>query len=533
MIKPFIEHTSPLAHYTHKTFFCNQRDRFGKDLAALRWSIGLLIWPVLFVSVSCGPALAQKPAWAQKEVTSDIYRYREQEVIAKYYERHEVRPRTHLPFVARQIPQRELITLAPTAEKVRFRKYLSDSHWGIRFYEWRTCTRCHPRQAHDLHTARYKITCRQCHGGEPIAGIRHYYSPMHPRKRYTSVCAKCHKGSSASFATYVVHEPNPIAMGTQESFPALFYVFWLMVAIAAGTFLVFLPHTFMWGLREFWSIGAVKTSKVHRIKRFTPAQRLFHLLLMLSFTTQAATGLARMYIGTSWGRFLASLFGGYEQTLIIHWRVGLFLLILLGVHVLYVLSRIDWRRFPRSVYGPDSLLPRIEDLGQALQHVGWILGLSKPPRFDRWGYWEKFDYWAVFWGISILGGTGLILYNPTNSSLYMPGWMLNVLLWVHRIEAVLAIAHVTIIHFFIGHIRRHNFPMDLVMFEGSVDLEKTRHERPAWVERLEQQNALEGLITKSPPVSIRVVYYAFGFVMIIGCFYLLINGLVAGIGLLR
>ncbi len=68
----------------------------------------------------------------------------------------------------------------------------------------------------------------------------------------------------------------------------------------------------------------------------------------------------------------------------------------------------------------------------------------------------------------------------------MPGWVFNVLLWVHRIEALLAIAHVTTIHFFIGHLRRHNFPMDLAMFEGSVDLEKARHERPAWVERMEQ-----------------------------------------------
>ena len=146
-----------------------------------------------------------------------------------------------------------------------------------------------------------------------------------------------------------------------------------------------------------------------RIKRFTPAQRLFHLLLMLFFLIQAATGLARLYSATNWGRFLVSFFGGYDQALRIHWRVGLFMLALLGVHVLYVLISVDWRRFPKSVYGPDSLLPRKEDLVQALQHVGWLLGLRRPPRFDRWGYWEKFDYWAVFWGICILGGTGLVL----------------------------------------------------------------------------------------------------------------------------
>jgi cytochrome b subunit of formate dehydrogenase len=270
-----------------------------------------------------------------------------------------------------------------------------------------------------------------------------------------------------------------------------------------------------------------------RIKRFTPAQRLFHLLLMLSFATQAATGLSRLYIGTDWGRFLASLFGGYKQALTIHWWGGLFMLTLLGVHMLYVLSGIDWRRFPKSIYGPDSLLPRKEDLTQALQHVAWLLGLSKPPRFDRWGYWEKFDYLAVFWGICILGGTGLILFNPVFSSRYMPGWMLNVLLWVHRIEAILAMAHVFIIHFFISHIRRHNFPMDLAMFEGSVGMEKVRHERPAWVERLEEEGCLQNAITVSAPVTLRVVSYVFGFAIIIGCLYLLVNGLVNVRGLIE
>ncbi len=269
------------------------------------------------------------------------------------------------------------------------------------------------------------------------------------------------------------------------------------------------------------------------IRRFTPAQRLFHLLLMLSFVTQATTGLAQMYFGTHWGRFLASFFGGYKGALNIHKLGGLFMLVLFCIHALYMLIWIDWQRFPKSVYGPDSLLPRWEDFSQALQHVGWLLGLRKPPRFDRWSYWEKFDYWAVFWGIIILGGTGLILYNPMASSLYIPGWGLNVALWVHRIEASLAMAHVFIIHFFIGHLRRYNFPMDLVMFEGSIDLEKVRHERPAWVERLELQGTLKGLLDQSSPLYLRIVYYAFGFAILIGCLYLLVHGLATGGQLLR
>src|SRR5210317_1195468 len=94
----------------------------------------------------------------------------------------------------------------------------------------------------------------------------------------------------------------------------------------------------------------------------------------------------------------------------------------------------------------------------------------------------------------IIGVTGLLLAWPIAASRIMPGWGLNVALWVHRIEAILAMAHVFLIHFFIGHLRRHNFPMDRAMFEGSADLEAARHERPAWIARLEQSGKLDGVL---------------------------------------
>ena len=190
-------------------------------------------------------------SWAQTEVASKSYRYSERELAARSYERHEVKPRTYPVFVRGGIPQREAVTLSPIAEKIRRRKYLADSHWGLKFYERLTCVRCHPRQARNLHYIRAKITCRQCHGPEPIAGLSHYYSKMSPRRRHVFVCAKCHEGANRSFASYVNHEPSPIDLGTRKSFPLLFYVFWMMVALAVGTFAAFLPHAFMWGLREF------------------------------------------------------------------------------------------------------------------------------------------------------------------------------------------------------------------------------------------------------------------------------------------
>jgi hypothetical protein len=114
------------------------------------------------------------------------------------------------------------------------------------------CIDCHPKNRLNRHVIRGKKHCRQCHGPEPIAGIKHYYSSMNTNRRHAYVCAKCHEGASASYSSYMVHAPNPSTVDTQEVFPVLFYVFWFMVAIAFGTFAVFLPHTALWGIRELF-----------------------------------------------------------------------------------------------------------------------------------------------------------------------------------------------------------------------------------------------------------------------------------------
>lgn len=310
--------------------------------------------------------------------------------------------------------------------------------------------------------------------------------------------------------------------------------------------------------------------KKNRIIRFTPIQRVFHIGLIFSFLTQGCTGMARLYIETSWGKTLAWIFGGYESCLTIHKYSGIFMLCWFVFHITYLLFKLDWRHFPRSLFGPDSLLPRLEDLVQAFQHTGWILGvdrlirldrwgylkkldnllwkitelpplnrwsylkefdglismMTKSPQFDRWGYWEKFDYWGVFWGIPVLGITGLLLAYPLFASRIIPGWGLNVAIWIHRIEAILAMAHVFIIHFFIGHLRPHSFPMDRAMFEGSVDLDATRHEKPAWVARLEETGTIESCLVPLAPARRRAIFYIFGYAVITIGFFLLIGGLV-------
>ena len=58
------------------------------------------------------------------------------------------------------------------------------------------------------------------------------------------------------------------------------------------------------------------------------------------------------------------------------------------------------------------MVPQPQDAVDLYNHFKWFLGLGPRPQFDRWTYWEKFDYWAVFWGMAIIGGSGLLLWFP-------------------------------------------------------------------------------------------------------------------------
>src|SRR5438034_6608885 len=97
-----------------------------------------------------------------------------------------------------------------------------------------------------------------------------------------------------------------------------------------------------------------------------------------------------------------------------------------------------------------------------------------------------------------MGAAGLILWFPEAASRILPGWMFNVALFVHGAEATLAIGFIFAVHFFNGHLRPGKFPMDLVIFTGSLAEEELRHERAAQYERLSRTGALERLVTTAP-----------------------------------
>ena len=142
---------------------------------------------------------------------------------------------------------------------------------------------------------------------------------------------------------------------------------------------------------------------------------------------------------------------------------------------------------------------RWQDLWDIIGHVQMVSSAwGRGPVFDRWTYWEKFDYWAPFWGVTIIGLSGLMLWFPDVTASFLPGWVFNVATIFHGEEALLAALFLFTVHFFNNHFRPDKFPLDVVMFTGSVPLEEFKHEHTVEYNRLVETGELSKYLVDEP-----------------------------------
>ncbi|MEX2660443.1 MAG: cytochrome b/b6 domain-containing protein [Vicinamibacterales bacterium] len=245
------------------------------------------------------------------------------------------------------------------------------------------------------------------------------------------------------------------------------------------------------------TIERVPATSRHVI-RFSRTDRLMHGFLMFSFLGLALTGLPLLFSHAPWASALARMLGGVTVAGVLHRIFAVILIAVFVTHVARLLRRVYVEKDYSIFWGPSSMVPQPRDLQELRGHVLWFLGRGPRPAFERYTYWEKFDYWAVFWGMAIIGGSGLMLWFSEQFSRVLPGWVFNIALVVHGEEALLAVGFIFTIHFFNGHLRPEKFPMDMVIFTGSVPESELQHERAAEYERLRRSGDLERLAVKPP-----------------------------------
>lgn len=384
------------------------------------------------------------------------------------------------------------------------------------------CTECHTAQRptyrdtfHGQATALdYKLaaTCADCHTPHHNLPASDPLSSVH-RSNVVQTCATCHTNATASFASFNPHpEPNNPEKGFWI-YAVNTFMKWLLL-IVFGFFGI---HTVLWLQRSIVAMIRGETHKRIReeedqwVERFPRRHRITHVLIIISFLALAATGLPLMYSFTDWGKWLVEVHGGLGVTRFIHRLAAIITFVYAGYHLYFLIRKAfverDWSVFK----GPTSMLPRPQDVVDAFQMFRWFLYLGPKPKLDKFTYWEKFDYFAVFWGIPVIGLSGLMLWFPGFFSSFLPGEVLNIAMIVHSEEALLATAFIFAFHFFHNHLRPENFPMDLVMFTGRVRLSWFKEERPLEYERHVADGTLDDIIVPPPSKSFRAVARVFGF----------------------
>lgn len=373
--------------------------------------------------------------------------------------------------------------------------------------------------------------CYDCHGHHDILPA------SDPRSRLSTnnivaTCQQCHPGATMGFTQYQPHA-NPL---DSKGYPLLHLVFLAMTSLLVGTLLFFGVHTIAWLVRViFLYMHDSKKFREQKIAaqtggewftRFEPFERFLHFLVVTSFLTLVITGMPLKFYYTDWAKVLFHFMGGPETARAFHRLGAVVTFTYFTLHLSSLVARacrgrnhlrnpetgkMELQRLWPVLFSPDSMIPSLQDWHDLVAHNKWFFGKGPKPEFDRWTYWEKFDYFAVFWGVAIIGASGLIMWFPVFFTQFLPGWIINIALLVHSDEALLAAGFIFSIHFFNTHFRIEKFPMDTVIFSGRISKNEMLHERRRWYDRLVATGRLDDYRVRDEWLQWKNIARTFGY----------------------
>ncbi len=256
-------------------------------------------------------------------------------------------------------------------------------------------------------------------------------------------------------------------------------------------------------------MNGIKNGNVKmQYQRFTRLNRVLHILMIVSFLSLAMTGMTLKFSYTGWAKVLSHLLGGFESAGFIHRFAAVIMFGVFIAHLtdLFIRMRKEHKSVFKMIFDPDGLMFNKKDWKDFTGSMKWFLGMGERPQYGRWTYWEKFDYFAVFWGIFVIGSTGLSLWMPEFFTRFLPGWFINVATIIHSDEALLATGFIFTVHFFNTHLRPEKFPMDIVIFSGRMPVEELKLDRPDEYGRLQSAGTLDQFMVEPyPPIVIRAI----------------------------
>lgn len=350
-------------------------------------------------------------------------------------------------------------------------------------------------------------TCADCHTPHNNLPAEDPLSSVHAAN-LVSTCGKCHDGVTKSLISY---DPHNDPTNPDDNY-VVYIVWFFMTALLISVFAFFGVHDLLWLQRSL--VGVMRGEFEEKydktgqyVRRFTKANSRMHVVIIVTFLVLALTGLPLKFHSAPWAQTLMNLLGGVELAGLLHRVAAIGTFGYMLIHVGQVFVRWAINKEKGLFWGPNSMVPQPKDLRDFGANIRYFLYLGERPPGDRWTYFEKFDYLAVFWGVMIIGLSGLMLWFPGLFTRFLPGWALNAAYVVHSDEALLATGFIFVFHFFHTHLRPESFPMDPVVFLGKMPLQQMQAERPLEYQRLLDNNELEEHLVDAPtPEEFRRAY---------------------------
>ncbi|OGO19224.1 MAG: hypothetical protein A2144_08780 [Chloroflexi bacterium RBG_16_50_9] len=218
-----------------------------------------------------------------------------------------------------------------------------------------------------------------------------------------------------------------------------------------------------------------------KIRRFDVHQIIQHAGLMVSFLLLVFTGLPLKFPNLAVSQWWVGVWGGIEVTRTTHYVAAWMMAIVCLYHILYLGYTILILKRPFPV----KIVPGRQDMIEYYQEMTYYLGFRKEkPRIDRFSWKEKFDYWAIFWGMPVMFLSGFIMMYPVLVTKFLPGWIVPAALVAHSDEAMLALIWIVLVHVFFNHFTPSSFPLNTSIFTGKVLKERYKEDHPLEYERL-------------------------------------------------
>ncbi len=322
------------------------------------------------------------------------------------------------------------------------------------------------------HGSKTVANCASCHGDHQILPADDPRSTVSPN-RLVETCGSCHPGISTNVLAAPIHSEITLRSDLIAAWVPRIYL--LLIVVVIGSMIMH-NGVILWALLK---VRFRREESSPNYKRFTAFEIWMHILLSISFILLVITGFALVNPNSWWVTLLSYMYMDETVRSLLHRIAGVILIITSFAYAFYMLGS----RRGRSEFW--AFWPKWDDVKHPWQHLAYYMGKRKePPKFDRYDYTEKLEFWALVWGVIIMAVTGLMLWFPILALQYLPKCAIDMAELVHYYEAVLATLAIIIWHFFFVIFHPEQYPMSTTWLTGKMTLEQLKHHHPKEYERV-------------------------------------------------